>query len=335
MTAPPALEKAMRYLLLATFLAAAAAAAEFPSAEISNGVVTAKLYLPDAERGYYRGTRFDWSGVIYSLRAGGHEYFGQWFPRYDPKLHDAIMGPVEEFSVQDGGPGYAEARPGGGFLRIGVGVLRKIDEAAFQHFKTYDIIDFGKWTVRKGANWIAFEHELRGANGYAYRYTKTVRLVEGKPEMVIEHSLRNTGTKAIEASLYDHNFFVMDGAPTGPDASVEFPFELRPVRAFEGGLAEARGRRIVFLKELQQGQSVFGEFDGPGGDASNYNIHLEHKGAGAGVEITGDRPLSKLLFWSIRTTFCPEPYIHIAVEPGKETQWMYRYRFYSVPPRAR
>jgi hypothetical protein len=23
-----------------------------------------KLYLPDAEHGFYRGTRFDWSGVV-------------------------------------------------------------------------------------------------------------------------------------------------------------------------------------------------------------------------------------------------------------------------------
>jgi hypothetical protein len=70
-------------------------AAEFPEAEISNGRIQAKFYLPDAERGYYRGTRFDWSGSIYSLQCNGHEYFGKWFEKYDPKIHDAITGPVE------------------------------------------------------------------------------------------------------------------------------------------------------------------------------------------------------------------------------------------------
>src|SRR6476469_3678787 len=64
---------------------------DFPSVQISSSSVTAKILLPDAERGYYRGTRFDWSGVIKSLKAKDHEYFGQWFPKYDPKLHDAIM----------------------------------------------------------------------------------------------------------------------------------------------------------------------------------------------------------------------------------------------------
>lgn len=53
------------------------AAPQFPQADLSNSTVQATLYLPDAQSGYYRGTRFDWSGVIASLKWNGHEYFGQ------------------------------------------------------------------------------------------------------------------------------------------------------------------------------------------------------------------------------------------------------------------
>ncbi len=45
----------------------------FPEAQISNGQIRAKLYLPDARRGFYRSTRFDWSGVIASLEYNGHQ----------------------------------------------------------------------------------------------------------------------------------------------------------------------------------------------------------------------------------------------------------------------
>ena len=127
----------MRNLLLA--LAASAVllpATEFPEAEISNGMVTAQLYLPDAQNGYYRGTRFDWSGQIASLRVGRREYFGQWFDKYDPKIHDAIMGPVEEFLTGDTSLGYQEAPVGGTFVRIGVGVLRKPEDRAYERFRT-------------------------------------------------------------------------------------------------------------------------------------------------------------------------------------------------------
>src|ERR1019366_1116453 len=54
----------MKLPVLFTLAAATLAAAGFPDAEISNGSVRAKLYLPDARQGYYRATRFDWSGQI-------------------------------------------------------------------------------------------------------------------------------------------------------------------------------------------------------------------------------------------------------------------------------
>ena len=63
------------------------------------------------EKGYYRGTRFDWSGQIQSLKTKEHEYFGQWFEKYDPKLHDAIMGPVRRALTDEKALGYDEARP--------------------------------------------------------------------------------------------------------------------------------------------------------------------------------------------------------------------------------
>ena len=275
---------------VAWLLAAALAPAGFPQAEISNGVVTARFYLPDAERGYYRGTRFDWSGNTYSLRALGHEYAGQWFERYDPKLHDAIMGPVEEFLTGDSSLGYAEAPPGGTFVRIGVGVVRKPEDKPYERFRTYEIVDPGKWTVKAERDRIEFRHELRDGAGYAYDYRKTVRLLDKAPVMTIEHSLRNTGTKPIETSQYNHNFFVIDGMPTGPDARVRFVFEPKAGSDLRG-LAEVRGRELAYLRELQPGESLFTELAGFGPSARDYDLRIEHARAGAGVRIEGDRPL--------------------------------------------
>ena len=124
-------------------------AADYPQATISNGAVTATLMLPDAANGSYRGTRFDWSGIISSLTYKNHEYFGQWYPKHDPKIHDAITGPVEEFLSNDAGLGYADAKPGETFVRIGVGSVRKPDEKAYRRFETYEIVDPGKRTLRK------------------------------------------------------------------------------------------------------------------------------------------------------------------------------------------
>ena len=48
------------------------AAQGHPSHVIRNGEITARVYLPDATAGFYRSTRFDWSGAIASLEYKGH-----------------------------------------------------------------------------------------------------------------------------------------------------------------------------------------------------------------------------------------------------------------------
>ena len=245
-------------LAAAAALAFAAGAADYPEAQISNGILRVKLLLPDARNGYYRGTRFDWSGAISSLQFKGHEYFGKWFDRYDPKIHDAIMGPVEEFLTRGMGLGYDEAKVGESFVKIGVGAVRKPEEQNFHQFQTYDITDNGKWTITKGADFVAFTQELSDTLGYAYVYKKIVRLAPGKPEMTLEHSLRNTGRKMIETSVYEHNFYMLDHQPAGPDYSVRFPFDVHP-KADLHGAAAAQGKQFTYLRELQHGQSVFTE----------------------------------------------------------------------------
>ena len=305
-------------------------AAEFPQTEISNSRVRAKLYLPDAKNGYYRGTRFDWSGVIASLECDGHSYFGKWFEKYDPKLHDAISGPVEEFFTNGAGLGYDEAKPGESFVKIGVGVLRKPDEPRYSSFNSYEILNSGTRNLKKGKDWIEFTHELKDSTGYAYTYRKTLRLPKDKAELVLEHSLKNTGKKAIATHVYNHNFFMLDDQPSGPDFVVKFPFDLRATADLKG-LAEVRGKELVYLQELPKGQSVFTNLEGHGTTAQDYDIRVENRKTGAGVRQTGDRPLSKVVFWSIRSNVSPEPYIEMKVEPGKEETWRIRYEFYKLP----
>ncbi len=295
-------------------------AAEYPSAEISNAVVKAKLYLPDLENGSYHGTRFDWSGIITSLQYKGHEYFGQWYEKHDPKIHDAITGPVEEYTIQD-----AER------VRLGAGLVKKPDTGPYGRFQTYDIEDPGKWTVNKASDHIEFVHTLTGTGGVAYVYSKTVRLDQGKPRLVLEHTLRNTGQQAIDLTQYNHNFFVIDKEVVGPDVVVRFPFAVK-AKADWKDMAQVRGNDVVYSRELQKGESVASEIEGFGAGPQDYDFRIENRKSGAGVRITGDQPLARVYFWSIRSVACPEPYIHLRVEPGKQIKWQIAYDFYTLPP---
>lgn len=301
--------------------------ADFPRAEISNGLVKAKLLLPDAESGYYQSTRFDWSGVIEQLEYKGHSYFGQWFKKYDPKINDAIMGPVEAFDPI----GYDEAAVNGNFLKVGVGMLRRSDEKSYTPFKYYDIINKGIWKIEHGADYVSFVHELTDVLGYAYTYSKTVKLTKGKPELVLEHNLKNTGKKPIETNVFNHNFFMIDKEPTGPGIKIKFPYNISGSGRGLDTLATINGKEINYIKELIPGTHVYiGDLSGYRKDAKDYDISIENKKTGGGVRITADQPFEKLVYWSSSTTYCPEPYIHIKADPGKEFKWKIFYEFYEV-----
>jgi len=302
-----------------------------PAAEISSGLITAKLYLPDAKSGYYRGTRFDWSGVIFSLTYEGHQYFGEWQESRDPFLHDRITGPVEEFRTNNSALGYSEVASGGCFVRIGVGVCRKPSDEEYQWRKTYELLDPGVWRIEWAENWIEFVHEIQpaSANGFGYVYVKRIVLDPSEPILTIVHRLSNTGRKIIETDVYNHNFFVIDGRPTGPEFVVKFAWPLHATSDLKD-IAVLRDNELHYLRELGEGEFLFTGLEGFGVSAGDHRFSIENRKANAGVTVSTDKPLARVNYWSPRTTLCPEPYIEFRVGPGESESWRTEYTFFTV-----
>jgi hypothetical protein len=331
-------------LLLGLVLGCAlVAAADYPQARISNGQITASIYLPDAKNGYYRSTRFEWSGAVYSLRYKGHEFYGPWYDRIDPTVINwvhqgpeivsgpcsALWGPVNEFETP---LGFNEAKPGGTFIKIGVGVLRKASDGRYNKYQPYEVLDPGKWTVKPNADSVEFTQELSDpASGYGYLYRKVVRLVNGKPEMEIAHSLKNTGTLAIESSVYNHNFMVIDKQGPGPDTTFRVPYQIQSTRQPKKEMAEVRGNEVVYARPLAGQDEVVVFLQGFSNDVKDAEVVIENKKAGAGVKITMDRPLIRSMLWSIRSVVAVEPYIAINVQPGAEFTWKDTLDYYTLP----
>jgi hypothetical protein len=344
-----------------------------PSHQITNGEVTATVYLPDAKTGFYTTTRFDWSGAIASLKYKGHDYYGTWYSKvtdiydfgYEGPNKDvisadftAMVGPAEEF----GALGYADVPAGGLFVKPGIGVLKR-DDGNYNHSRAYPIANGGKWDVKKTRDSVEFVHTLSEPSiGYGYVYTKTVRLTPGKPQMTISHVMKNTGTKPIVTNVYNHNFTTIDKQPVGPDVEVSVPWQMTRAagRGGRGGapgappsnpyaslgagermgtqcgqpqmqaLASPQGNKIIYTKNLEGSECYQTSFTGFGADAKDNDIRIENKRTGAGVRVTGDRPLARFGYWSIRTVVAPEPYIDINVEPGQQFSWTNTFDFYTT-----
>ena len=137
----------MRFIALAIAIVALAspvAAADYPTHTLKSEHLSVKVYQPDAEKGFYRGTRFDWSGV-FSVEFEKHKLFGPWKGTHDPANNDDIVGPCEEFGSGFTGPlNYKDAKVGERFLKIGVGELEKPKEEKYQFFRNYKIAKAGE-----------------------------------------------------------------------------------------------------------------------------------------------------------------------------------------------
>ena len=315
-------------------------AAEYPQKQLSNGQLKLTIDLPEPGKGYYQGTRFDWSGAIVSLDYKGHSYYSNWYGKVDPAMNDfgyqgadvvvgpnsAITGPVEEYSDL----GYNDAKAGGTFVKIGVGALRKENDSRYDHYHRYQIVDGGKWVVRSGADFVEFTQTLDDpSSGYGYVYRKVVRVVPGKPQLVIEHSIKNIGKRAIVGRVYNHNFLRLDQAGPGPGIVISFPFQIQTARPPNKDLAEVRGNQIAYIKPLQGEDVVSTQVRGFGDTPKDYDIRVENVKTGLGMHVTGDRPLSSASLWSIRTVVAMEPYIALNIEPGKEFTWNLNYDYYT------
>jgi len=307
-----------------------------PHHDISNGIVSAKVYLP-GEGGLYRGTRFDRTGVVAQATYKGHNFGQYWFSSYSPAVHDFIWqngqvtvstasgaaGPVEEFTAI----GFDQAGTGGKFLKVGVGILKR-DTDIYDFVHTYPVVNEGKRSESATKTQVRLTHELSDKDtGYGYSYVKTVRLVPGKPQMVIEHVLKNTGTKPIETAVYCHNFLTLG---TGKEnVAITAPFNITADKPFTPGAAEVSGKTIRYLRAVKEGESVTSPISGFGNSASDYDFKVTNTKTGFGQRIRADQPLSRINFWSIRTNVSWEPYIAISLKPGETKRWTYTYDYFG------
>ena len=286
-------------VLLAT--ATPAAAADYPHVYLKNDQLRVKVYLPDAEKGFYRGTRFDHAGVFGEVEFAGHKIFGPWKDTHDPTNHDDIIGPAEEFGIEK--PlGYDDAKPGETFLKIGVGELEKPKEEKYSFAKKYKIVKPAGWKRSgpknsvKDEGWIGWEVEQK-ANGYGYAYFKAVG-VEGN-ELKILHSISNTGTKPITTEFYNHNFFNVDRDPIGPNYSFEFSFDLKAqdLKGKFGGLVELKEKEFRFRDKLSDG-FVMAALTGFDPEAKPHRqFEMRHAPSGVRVAVEHDHPFSKFNIW--------------------------------------
>lgn len=289
---------------------------------IKNDTLKITLHAPDGEKGYYRGTRFDWAGVFSSIEYKGCNYAEEWFEGYSPVRHDAVCGPAEEF-----GPiGFDDVAPGKPFLKIGVGMLEKM-EGEYDRFKLHNIVDPGRRTLEVTENSIIQGHMLESEQGYAYEYLKTIEIT-GSDSFRIGHKLTNKGSKTLKSDVYNHNFFTLGLLQTGASRQLDFPFKPEGdwrAEYLEVGFTQTG---IRFARTLQKGESVYtGNIHEQGCvmTGSPNAFVLKETQTGLGVSAECSLPMTKAVFWAYHLIACVEPYIDFCIAPEESFSFDIKY----------
>lgn len=265
------------------------------------------IELQEPGEGLYRGTRFDRSGVFGALEREGVDYAGPWNPSTDPFLHDCVRGPVDEFRTI----GYEEAAPGEPFLKIGVGLLRRPDDAPYDRFRLYDLADPGRWAVFSDGVTATFRQNLEGW----CRYTKEVSLSSGT-RFCIRHVLE--AFRPLSGDTYNHHFFTVGMLSTGPGRLVGTDFAATGEwRApYDSVVLERGGFR--FLRSLGPGETVYmGGIHALSRKDTPYRFSVLEMENGRGVHISGNRPVDHAVFWANHRIACIEPYLLFSLREGE------------------
>lgn len=308
--------------LLASGLLLSASADDFVPRQgatqiLRSGELTIEVMYPNDPARYNRGTRFSPVANVVRAVMGGKDFL------FSPVTHDPVndnCGLAMEFDItsDEGPPGYAEAALGEGFLKIGVGVLRKTTPE-YHFFKPNEVIDPAKTTVKWEGDRAIFDQVSAGVNGYAYKLNAEVRLQA--PWIDIHCELTNTGTKAFTTEQYSHNYFCFDNAPVGPNYEVLFPYDFEATGM--DGSQKRDGRGIVYEKTLSKPMNI--RVPMPENYSGPNTVTVRNVVNGQEITATTSIPGTRTFVHASALYLCPEQFVRISLKPGESTKWTRRY----------
>ncbi|MBN8712029.1 MAG: hypothetical protein J0I10_21845 [Verrucomicrobia bacterium] len=293
---------------------------------LRNDQLEVRVMVPDHPGRYNRGTRFTPVAAVLGVRRDGVEYL------YRPDAHDPIndhAGLAAEFDlcIPDGPAnvlpsGYQEAAVGEGFIKIGVGALRK-PAKTYHLFMNPELLEPALTTVEWQASRAVFHQIFAGRTtpGYSYRLDAVLSL-EGA-SVTVDWKLSNTGTRPITTRQYTHDFFRIAGRPTASGYILSFPYDIQP-KGLEGGQNVA-GRAVHFTGAIPRWINATVAY--PASYAGPNIVALRHPEAGREIICETSDPGLRTDIHARADYISPEQFIEITLPPGGAHSWTRKYTF--------
>ncbi|WP_017472049.1 hypothetical protein [Amphibacillus jilinensis] len=267
----------------------------------------------------YSGSRFDWTGFITQVTLDGTVTYC--VPeRLESGAGTGGIGLSNEFGI-DAPLGYDAVKPGEQFLKIGVGLLTKAEETAYDFFYNYDVAPADVKVNNKDQT-VTFDTSAESPSGYGYHLVKEIALDNN--HLVISYILTNTGEIGFKTNEYAHNFIGINSHKVDKDYKLTLP-NMRSLDVTVGKIDVSNNQLtwpVVpdgdFYAHIDMDKIRVG-----------YNWDLYHKTVRAGVKEQVFFEPEKMALWGRAHVISPEVFIDITLAPGEIKKWKRCYQFYQ------
>ena len=275
----------------------------------------------------YKGSRFDWSGKISSVKFKSLPLT----TIEDTGSKDVNFlgkGLYNEFGIAS--PiGFEETPMGGWFHKIGVGLLKK--EHKDYLFHRNHLIKPASFDVNYENQKIIIICKSENVNGYSYILKKEITVSENN--FIIDYSLHNTGEKRIITDEYVHNFMAINNTLIGKDYELKFPFPLNPSLFDETVNSENKveiGLYNITFNKTPEKQFFFSNLTG--GKELQAEWILTNLKANVGIKEIGSFKTEKINVWGWKHVISPELFFKISVDPKKTIEWARKFEVFKINP---
>ena len=276
----------------------------------------------------YKNSRFDWTGNISQILFENKFNFcsAETTKEFDFKRHG--QGLYNEFGIIKP-VGYDDCAVGEKFPKIGVGLLTKKSNEAYNFLKAYEIDPYDIQT-EKGEEWIKYTVFPKDCRGYSTKLIKKIELSDNS--FTIGYELANTGAKKIQTNEYCHNFIAINKSNIDEHYTLRVPCEINKpssmIEAVNPENAVILNTNTVnfnfipvkdfFYSPLTKFHSEYGEWE------------ITHDRIGVGVKENTDFIPELINVWGSKHVISPELFIKIDLEPGQKLKWQRNYKFYYL-----
>lgn len=290
-------------------------------------LVNEELEVEVAELEAYQGTRFDRTGLITQVRLkqGNHSYCVAEHPGSTAFVGGS--GICNEFGIFKA-IGYEEASIGSSFPKLGLGLLRRLDEADYDFQRKYPLVPFHtEITVKK--NSIQFVVHPMNCRGFAAKLVKTISIDHA--ELQIEYSLQNVGDQILETNEYTHNFIGINNHCIGSDYKLAFSF---PIKSDPEAMIDPSKVLHIADREVRwkarPNKAFYCKLKGYEA-TKTVQWELVHLPSGVGMREICSFPVSMIALWGEPHVVSPEVFIAIHLKPGETQTWKRIYQFFCKP----